>query len=159
MVLGLDGIKIYSCLTSIIITYLLLPIQMSHWRHTMVDGVEFWFSCQWLRIPRKASRWKLIQNLAQSTIVWRQCEIWIAKYKNDWKVCHLLFSELCRRSSKNRNDQPAFMFYRNLVLRDTRFKALVEGFLMPRYQFAIKKVFFWSTILSYLIVWCKNTAD
>ena len=22
-------------------------IRMSHWRHTMVDGAEFWISCKW----------------------------------------------------------------------------------------------------------------
>ena len=32
-------------------------IQMSHWRHTMVDGAKFWISCQRLKLLRKASRW------------------------------------------------------------------------------------------------------
>ena len=50
-------------------------IRMSHWRHTMVDGAEFWISCQQLRILRKASHWQLIQNLTPSTIVWCQCDI------------------------------------------------------------------------------------
>ena len=52
-----------------------IHIRMSHWRHTMVDGAEFWISCQWLEILRKASHWQLIQNSAPSTIVWRQCDI------------------------------------------------------------------------------------
>jgi hypothetical protein len=35
------------------------PIWMSHWRHTMVDGVEFWISWQWLRLLRKPSHWQV----------------------------------------------------------------------------------------------------
>ena len=50
-------------------------IRMSHWRHTVVDGAEFWIISQWLRLLRKASHWQLIQNSAPSTIMWRQCDI------------------------------------------------------------------------------------
>ena len=50
-------------------------IQMSHWRHTMLDDAEFWISCQQLRILSKASHWQLTKNSAPSTIVWRQCDI------------------------------------------------------------------------------------
>ena len=53
-------------------------ILMSHWCHTMIDGAEFWISCQRIRMLRKVSHWQLIQNLVQSTIVWRQCDIRIA---------------------------------------------------------------------------------
>ena len=52
-----------------------LAIRMSHWRHTMVDGAEFWISCQQLRI--------LIQNLVPSNIVWRQCDIIIKNLKKE----------------------------------------------------------------------------
>ena len=43
--------------------------------HDGRDGPEFWISCQWLKLLRKASHWQLIQNPAPSTIVWRQCDI------------------------------------------------------------------------------------
>ena len=52
-------------------------IQMSHRCHTMVDGTEFWISCQWLASLSILSRWQLFQNSVLSTIVWRQCAIWI----------------------------------------------------------------------------------
>ena len=128
---------------------------MSHWCHTMVDGVEFWFSCQQLRIPQKASPWKLIQNLAPSTMVWRQCDIKIAKYKNDWKECHLLFSEFSRGSCKNRNDQPAAMFYRNLVFQDTRFNGLVEVFWCLGTNLLLKSFHFGAQFFPILIVYPK----
>ena len=51
------------------------PIRMSHWRHKMVDGDEFWISWQWLAFLSILSRWQLIQKSAPSTIVWRQCDI------------------------------------------------------------------------------------
>ena len=51
------------------------PIRMSHWRHTMVDGAKFWISYQWLAFLSIFSRWQLIQNLAPSTIEWRQYDI------------------------------------------------------------------------------------
>ena len=50
-------------------------IQMSHWRHTMVNGAEFWISCKRLKLLRKAGCLQLIQNSAPSTSVWRQCDI------------------------------------------------------------------------------------
>ena len=57
-------------------TIFLTPdIRMSHWHHTMVDGAEFWISCQRPNLLRKPSHWQLIQNLAPSTIVWHQCDI------------------------------------------------------------------------------------
>ena len=52
---------------------------MSHWRHTMVDGTKFWISYQWLAFLSIFSRWQLIQNLAPSTIVWHQCDIWMSQ--------------------------------------------------------------------------------
>ena len=42
---------------------------MSHWHHRMVDGTEFWISCQWLSLLRIATHWQLIQNLAPSAIM------------------------------------------------------------------------------------------
>ena len=61
-------------------------IQMSHWHNAMVDSVEFWISYQRLRLVlKKASRWHLIQNLASSTIVWRQHDIRI-----DIKILHAI---------------------------------------------------------------------
>ena len=45
----------------------------------MVDGAKFWFSYQWLAFLSALSRWQLFQNLAPSTIVWRQCDIPIIK--------------------------------------------------------------------------------
>ena len=53
------------------------PIGISNWRHTMVDGTKFWISYQQLTFLSILSHWQLIQNLAPSTIVWRQCNIWI----------------------------------------------------------------------------------
>ena len=45
---------------------------------TLTPHDEFWISYQWLILLRKASHWQLIQNLAPSTIVWRQCDIRMA---------------------------------------------------------------------------------
>ena len=45
----------------------------------MVDGPEFWFSCQQLKL-RKASHFKQIQNLTPSTIVLQQCDIRIETF-------------------------------------------------------------------------------
>ena len=39
------------------------------------DGRWRYILNQWLRILRKASHWKLIQNSAPYTMVWRQCDI------------------------------------------------------------------------------------
>ena len=36
--------------------------RMSHWCCKMVDGAEFWISCQQQTLLRKASHWQLIQN-------------------------------------------------------------------------------------------------
>ena len=44
---------------------------------TMVDDTKFWISCQQLKILRNSSRFNLIQNLASSTMVWRQRDIQI----------------------------------------------------------------------------------
>ena len=44
----------------------------------MVHGAEFQITCKRLKLRRKAGRLQLIQNLAQSTILWRQCDIRIA---------------------------------------------------------------------------------
>ena len=68
------------------------PIRMSHWCHTMVDGAKFWISCQRLRVLRIASRWQLIQNLAPSTIVWRQCDSRIKRWV--YEVKHFNFASL-----------------------------------------------------------------
>ena len=43
----------------------------------MVDAAEFLISYQWLAFLSNFSWWQLIQNSAPSTIVWRQCDIWI----------------------------------------------------------------------------------
>ena len=48
---------------------------MSQWRHTMVDGAEFWITCKRLKLLRKAHSLQLIQNSAPSNIVLRQCDI------------------------------------------------------------------------------------
>ena len=37
--------------------YLYSLIQMSHWRHKMVDCAKILISCQWLNLLRKASHW------------------------------------------------------------------------------------------------------
>ena len=52
---------------------------MSYWRHKMVDGTEFWISCKRPAFLSSFSRFQVIQNSAPSTIVWRQCDIWIAR--------------------------------------------------------------------------------
>ena len=64
-------------------------IWMSHLRHTMVDGSKFWISYQRLAFLSSFSRWQLIQNLAPSTIVWHQCDIWIGlklRKQNSWAI-------------------------------------------------------------------------
>ena len=53
--------------------------QMSHWRHTIVDGAEFWISCKQPTFLSSFSPLQIIQNLAPSTIVWRQWNIQIPK--------------------------------------------------------------------------------
>ena len=63
---------------------------MSYWRHRMVDGAGFLIKCQRLRIMSKASHWQLIQNLAPSTIVWRQCDIQIRKF-HSWPEAPKLY--------------------------------------------------------------------
>ena len=50
-------------------------IQMSHWHHTMVDGVVFRISCKQPAFLSSSSHLQVIQNLAPSTIVWHQCDI------------------------------------------------------------------------------------
>ena len=50
----------------------------SHWHHTMVDGAKFWISCKQPAFLRSFSYLQVIQNLAPSTTVWRQCDIRIA---------------------------------------------------------------------------------
>ena len=55
-----------------------VSIRMSHWRHMMVDGAKFWISYQRLAFLSTFGRWQLIQNLAPSTIVLRQCDIRIS---------------------------------------------------------------------------------
>ena len=55
-------------------------IWMLHWRHTMLDGAEFWISCQRLKLLRKDGHWQLIQNSVPSTIMWRQCDIRMLMY-------------------------------------------------------------------------------
>ena len=62
---------------------------MSHWRHTMVDGAEFWISRQWLAFLSSFSHWQVIQNPAPSTIVWRQCDIRITTKLLSQKRHHL----------------------------------------------------------------------
>ena len=64
------------------ITYLALSdetttIWMSHWCHTMLDGNKFWIVCKQLKLLRKAGCLLLIQNSMPSTIMLRQCDIWI----------------------------------------------------------------------------------
>ena len=58
---------------------------MSHWRHTMVDGAKIWISYQQPAFFISSSHWQLIQNLAPSTIVWRQCDIRIEQFWCNWK--------------------------------------------------------------------------
>ena len=40
-------------------------------------ALTYWISCQWLAFLSNFSRWQLIQNSMPSTIVLRQCDIWI----------------------------------------------------------------------------------
>ena len=48
---------------------------MSHLHQKMVDGAEFWISCEWLKALRKASQWQLIKCSPPSTVCWCQCDI------------------------------------------------------------------------------------
>ena len=78
-------------------------IQMSHWRHTMVDGTKFWINCKRLKLLRKAGHLQLIQNSAPYTIVRCQCDIGMlqeryAIARNETKLrlsgtIHLLFPQ------------------------------------------------------------------
>ena len=64
-------------------------IQMSHWRHTMVDGTKFWISYQWPAFLSIPSCRQLIQNSAPSTILWRQCDFRIAGWAGFGILCIL----------------------------------------------------------------------
>ena len=48
----------------------------------MSDGTKFWIGYQQQAFLSSFSRWLLIQNLAPSTIVWRQCDIQMYGKKN-----------------------------------------------------------------------------
>ena len=63
----------------------LLSIWLSHWRHTMVDGAEFWISCKRPAFLCSFSRLQVIQNSVPSTIVWRQCDVQILMLFQTWK--------------------------------------------------------------------------
>ena len=59
-----------------------IPIQaVCDTMYMMVDGTKFWISCNRPKLLRKASRWQLIQSSVPSTIMWRQCDIWIGAPK------------------------------------------------------------------------------
>ena len=47
-----------------------ISIQMSHWRHQVTEGAEFWISCKRPASLSKFSHLQLIQNLAPS-VTWR----------------------------------------------------------------------------------------
>ena len=65
-------------------------IRMSHWHCRATEGVEFWISCKWLKLQRKAGRLQLIQNLAPSAARWRQCDI---RIHNNLKFSFLAWYE------------------------------------------------------------------
>ena len=65
-----------------------LAIGMSHLRHTMVDGAKFRIRYQRLAFLSSFGRWQLIQNLAPSTMVWRQYDIQI------WGIMHNLSKDI-----------------------------------------------------------------
>ena len=44
-------------------------IQMSHWRHRVTEGAEFWISHKQIKLLRKAGCLQLIQNSASSCLV------------------------------------------------------------------------------------------
>ena len=48
---------------------------MSHWCHKMVNGAKCLISYQRLAFLSSFGPWQLIQNLAPSSIIWRQCDI------------------------------------------------------------------------------------
>ena len=45
----------------------------------MVDGPEFWISCKRPAFLGSFNHLQVIQNLAPSTIMWRQCDIRIGQ--------------------------------------------------------------------------------
>ena len=54
-------------------------IRISHWHRLATEGGEFWISCKWLKLLRKAGRLQLIQNAAFSVARQRQCDIRIVE--------------------------------------------------------------------------------
>jgi hypothetical protein len=66
---------------------------MSHWRHSMLVGAEFWITSKRLKVIRKAGCLQLIQNSAPSTIMRRQCDIWIHVKRTQWSYFATFFGD------------------------------------------------------------------
>ena len=86
-------------------------IRMSHWRHTMVDGAEFWISCKRPAFLSVFSHLQMIQNLAhlpscgvnvtsELAQVWLFYYVWhVNKFYLIFPICDkkdLLFTVLSR---------------------------------------------------------------
>ena len=54
---------------------------MSHWRHTMVDGTEFWISCQLYSVFLVAEKWFKFQRHLPS------CGINVTSWFSDYCLC------------------------------------------------------------------------
>ena len=52
-------------------------IWMSHWRHWVTEGAEYWISCKPPAFLSNFSSLQLIQNSAPSVTRWRQRDIWM----------------------------------------------------------------------------------
>ena len=64
---------------------------MSHWCRRATEGAEFWISCKWLKLLRKAGVLQLIQNSAPSVAQRRQCDIWIwSRIENRVKMSYYI---------------------------------------------------------------------
>ena len=75
-------------------------IRMSHWRHCLTEGAEFWISCLQLKLLRKAGRLQLIQNSVPSVTRWRQCDIWTTfickpNHTSALMFCSSIFNYIC----------------------------------------------------------------
>ena len=69
-------------------------IQMSHWHHTMVDGVDFWISCQRLRFLK-------IVSSALSTILCCQ----YVRAKDPWDMfCYISFVVISHFLKQHKTD-------------------------------------------------------
>ena len=93
--------KTFHTYKTVLCIYLVIITRMSHWHQQMVDGAEFWISCKWLKVLRKASQWQLIKLSAPSNICWCQFDIRMHWNKQEYLFDHTLVESGPRNSFVN----------------------------------------------------------